>query len=152
MRFTLTRHQRPEDIRALVQRARPPHTRRATGTAPTGAAGPTRPRRRAHAAHGLGVRTGLRLEHHRSIAALDQTEWDSLLGDRGSFTAEGLRLLERAFTRDGRPEDHWGFHYFIVRDAQARPVLATFFTDALSKDDMLSSRRGLGARRGTARG
>jgi hypothetical protein len=37
-----------------------------------------------------------------------------------------------------RPEDGWNFHYYIVRDDHDRPVLATWFTDALWKDDMLA--------------
>src|SRR5690606_34910371 len=32
----------------------------------------------------------------------------------------------------------WGFHYFIIRDPMDRPVLATFFTYALWKEDMLA--------------
>ena len=60
-------------------------------------------------------------------------EWDALLGDRGTFSVDGLRFLERAFA------DEWAFHYYVVRDRAGRPVLATFFTAALWKDDMLAS-------------
>ena len=81
----------------------------------------------------------LTLEHHRSVEALDPAEWDRLLGARGSFNVEGLRSLERTFRDNAEPENNWGFHYFVVRDAAKRPVLATFFTDALWKDDMLAS-------------
>jgi len=49
-----------------------------------------------------------------------------------------LDFLEHAFAR-GRPEDCWHFHYYIIRDENARPVLATFFTAGLWKEDMLSS-------------
>ena len=38
-----------------------------------------------------------------------------------------------------RPEDEWDFHYYVVRDAEGVPVLATYFTAALWKDDMMSS-------------
>jgi hypothetical protein len=79
------------------------------------------------------------LEHHRSADAVDAAEWDALLGDRGTFNVEGLRFLERAFAGGGRPEDEWAFHYYVVRDRAGRPVLATFFTAALWKDDMLAS-------------
>lgn len=37
-----------------------------------------------------------------------------------------------------RPENNWQFHYYVVRDAAGGPVAATFFTDAIWKDDMLS--------------
>ena len=81
----------------------------------------------------------LTLEHHRSAAALDATEWDALLGERGTFTVDGLRFLERAFAGGERPEDEWAFHYYVVRDRAGKAVLATFFTAALWKDDMLAS-------------
>ena len=80
----------------------------------------------------------LRLEVHETIDALDPAEWDRLLGDRGSFTADGLRFLEATFADGERPEDRWTFRYYVVRDATGAPVLATFFTGALWKDDMLS--------------
>jgi 7-keto-8-aminopelargonate synthetase-like enzyme len=81
----------------------------------------------------------LTLEHQRSARSLDATEWDRLLGARGSFTVEGLLSLESIFRDNAAPENNWGFHYYVVRDAAMRPVLATFFTDALWKDDMLAS-------------
>jgi hypothetical protein len=128
VRLTLTLHHEPEDIRRAVEalaRRVPEALARANGT----------PRA---AAPGAAPQEGLRLEHHRSIATVDAGEWDALLGDRGTFAGDGLRFLERAF-RDGRPEDRWDFHYFVVRDGGGRPVLATFFTTALWKDDMLSA-------------
>jgi 7-keto-8-aminopelargonate synthetase-like enzyme len=84
------------------------------------------------------VRGGLTLETARSIDEVDAEEWDRLLGDHGSFTADGLRFLEATFTGNDRPEDSWDFVYYVVRDAGGRPVLATFFTAALWKDDMLA--------------
>ncbi len=82
---------------------------------------------------------GLTLQHERSVERLDREEWDRLLGDRGSFTWEGLRPLEAAFRDNAEPESNHDFHYFVVRDARRRPVLATFFTEALWKDDMLAA-------------
>ena len=37
------------------------------------------------------------------------------------------------------PEDDWDFHYYVVRYRGGKAVLATFFTAALWKDDMLAS-------------
>ena len=86
------------------------------------------------------LRKALRLEHGRTIADVPAQEWDALLGDRGTFTARGLAFLERVFTpsRD-RPEDRWAFHYYAIRDGAGVPVLATFFTEALWKDDLLAT-------------
>jgi 7-keto-8-aminopelargonate synthetase-like enzyme len=131
VRMTITLHQTHDDIRALAESlAR--HVPAALERAGDGA------RRKAATITG-GAVPPLRLEHHRSAAALDAAEWDALLGERGSFTVDGLRFLERAFSRAGRPEDEWAFHYYVVRDPAGKPVLATFFTAALWKDDMLSA-------------
>src|SRR5690606_21893773 len=42
------------------------------------------------------------------------------------------------FIGNGKEEENWDFHYFIIRDPLDRPVLATFFTFALWKEDMLA--------------
>src|SRR3954451_25016484 len=128
VRMTLTLHHQPDDIRALVAALarRVPEALDGAGDAP---------RRKAATVAG----PALVLEHHRSAGALDAAEWDALLGDRGTFNVEGLKFLERAFAGGGRPEDEWAFHYYLVRDRAGRPVLATFFTAALWKDDMLAS-------------
>lgn len=86
----------------------------------------------------MTVAAGPRLEHHTGIAAVDAAEWDRLLGANGTFTWEGLRCLEEAFRDNPEPENNWRFHYYLVRDARDTPILATFFTEALWKDDMLS--------------
>jgi 7-keto-8-aminopelargonate synthetase-like enzyme len=87
----------------------------------------------------LDVYPGLALQHERTIEAMDAAEWDGLLGANGSFGRDGLRLLESAYCGHAAPEHNWGFHYFVVRDTEGTPVLATFFTEALWKDDMLAS-------------
>ena len=131
VRFTLTLHQQPEDIRRLVE-ALARHVPEVMDGRPGASPAPTpRP------APAPGAHPALALEHHTTIEALDPDEWDRLLGDRGTFTADGLRFLERAFS-GGRPEDEWGFHYYVIRDRADRPVLATWCTDALWKDDMLA--------------
>ncbi len=130
VRMTLTLHHRPEDIRALVAslaRRVPEALERGGESA----------RRKAISV--AGAAPPLVLEHHRSADALDASEWDGLLGDRGTFNIEGLRFLERAFAGGGRPEDEWAFYYYVVRDRAGKAVLATFFTAALWKDDMLAS-------------
>jgi 7-keto-8-aminopelargonate synthetase-like enzyme len=144
VRFTLTLHHEPRDIRALVEalaRHLPEVTGAPAGLAVAGApavpAAPDVPRITAAAAE--AAPPALTLQHAGSIRDLDAGEWDRLLGDRGTFSAAGLRFLEAAFGRpSGRPEDTWRFDYYVVRDGDGIPVLATWFTEALWKDDMLS--------------
>jgi 7-keto-8-aminopelargonate synthetase-like enzyme len=131
VRVTLTLHHTEDDIRALVDSL----ARHVPAALERG--GEAAKRRHAKI---VGSVPALTLEHHRSAEALDAHEWDGLLGERGTFTVDGLEFLERAFGGAGeRPEDEWRFHYYVVRDAERRPVLATFFTAALWKDDMMAS-------------
>ncbi len=140
VRFTLTLHHQPADIRALVQALSRHIPAVLAANAPPSELSPA-PSKKAQVAvcTPLAVpASGLSMEHSTSIAALDAREWDALLGDRGSFSAAGLHFLEHAFT-DGRAEDCWKFHYYVVRDENAKPLLATYFTAGLWKEDMLSS-------------
>jgi 7-keto-8-aminopelargonate synthetase-like enzyme len=81
----------------------------------------------------------LSCQHESSIRAFDAAEWDACLGSRGTLDATTLGVLEEVFGLDGPPENRWRFHYFVVRDSKGKPVLATFFTEALWKDDLLAS-------------
>jgi 7-keto-8-aminopelargonate synthetase-like enzyme/predicted N-acyltransferase len=79
----------------------------------------------------------LTVERYRSIDELDTQEWDRLLGEVGSCSAEAQRVAEHAFRQHARDEYNWDFHYVVVRTTDGTPVAASFFSSALSKDDML---------------
>jgi 7-keto-8-aminopelargonate synthetase-like enzyme len=145
IRTPLTLHHTPEDIRGMVE-ALAEHlpavlreegtsieeVREGFGNSIVPAAKPAAVQAPAPAA------SSLRLETTGSIDELDTSEWDRLLGDAGTFDARGLRFLEQVFGEGDRPEDRWDFRYYVVRDGEGAPVLATFFTSALWKDDMLA--------------
>jgi 7-keto-8-aminopelargonate synthetase-like enzyme len=142
LRFTLTRHLTLDDIRRLAE-AIAHHLPLALAEEGSSLA-------EVHAAFGLAPGpersvaaatspSELVLEKYHRVQDLDLTEWDTLLGARGTFSHAGLALLEQTFTGHARPEDNWRFVYYVVRDGSGRPVLATFFTDAIWKDDMIAS-------------
>ncbi|MDA0140293.1 bifunctional aminotransferase class I/II-fold pyridoxal phosphate-dependent enzyme/GNAT family N-acetyltransferase [Solirubrobacter deserti] len=132
VRMTITLHHTSEDIRGLVA-SLAKHVPAALERA-----GEAAKRRHAKIVGEHGP--ALTIEHHTRATALDEAEWNSLLGERGTFTVDGLKFLEDAFGGPGaRPEDEWAFHYYVVRDRSGRAVLATFFTAALWKDDMMAS-------------
>ncbi len=79
------------------------------------------------------------IQHESTIHRIDKVLWDDLLGDNGTFDWEGCRFLEETFCDNPEPENNWNFHYLIIRDKKAKPILATFFTELLCKDDMISS-------------
>ncbi|MCA9543240.1 MAG: GNAT family N-acetyltransferase [Myxococcales bacterium] len=83
----------------------------------------------------------LQVSHHRSVAEIDGKLWDGWFAGKGNHTHAGLALLEEVFTQPDGPENQWDFHYVIVRDQAGAPVLASFFTTALVKDDMAAEGR-----------
>jgi 7-keto-8-aminopelargonate synthetase-like enzyme len=151
LRFTVTRHHRLSDIRRLLEtvaehlpKVLAKHGSSRDEIAHTFRLGPRRPDHGATpvseaAAPVCVAEPKPRCLHETTIEAFSREEWDRCLGGRGSFSWEGLRYLESVFDSDAAAEqDRWRFHYYMVRDEVGDPVLATFFTDALWKDDMLS--------------
>ncbi len=80
----------------------------------------------------------LKLNHYTTIDEIDTTAWNNIFEGKGTFDWEGLKMLEASFTDNELPEDNWGFDYVTINDNAGKPVVATFLTTALWKDDMLS--------------
>ena len=87
VRATLTLHHSLDDVRALVEAARGARTRGA-GARRRGRAAAPREGRRAR-------RPRSRSSTSESAGALKAEEWDALLGERGTFTVDGLKFLEQ---------------------------------------------------------
>jgi 7-keto-8-aminopelargonate synthetase-like enzyme len=144
VRFTLTLHNRDEDIRRMVD-AIDRHFEAAIeeeGQSPaeTWKAFGLEPRTRGRWRRGTSLGPGeLRLEKSDSIESFAPAEWDALLGGRGAFDWQGLRFLERCFHGGRDPANAWRFRYYRVRDQVGRTRLLTFFTEAPWKADMLAS-------------
>jgi len=82
--------------------------------------------------------TDLRIQHETTIANIDKDTWNELLGDKGTFDWLGCRFIEETFQGNPEPENNWNFNYLIIRDQSGKPILATFFTELLCKDDMIA--------------
>ncbi len=142
-RFLLTRHHGEGDIESLmhsISRHWEPALQEG-GTSPEEIARTFKveiPERRRASGTSQRDASSLTLETADSIEKLDAREWDSLMADRGCVAAAALRVFESAFGGDGPPEDQWKFRYYVVRDEGGAPVLATCFTAALWKADMLA--------------
>ncbi|MCP4520847.1 MAG: aminotransferase class I/II-fold pyridoxal phosphate-dependent enzyme [Cytophagales bacterium] len=81
---------------------------------------------------------GLKLRYETSIISFDKENWNSLFKHNGNVEWDALAFLESSFIDNEQKEDNWGFHYFTIRDNKGNPILATFFTDGIWKDDMLA--------------
>jgi len=82
--------------------------------------------------------SALELKVYDTIKKIDKEIWNTLLADRGAFDYDNLCLLEEVFNGNAKTEDNWKFFYYLVFNNKNEVVLATFFTSALSKDDMLA--------------
>ncbi len=78
------------------------------------------------------------IQEENTIEKINKEEWNKLLGENGSFDWDGLVSLEDVFKNNPKPEENWDFYYFIIRDKNKQPVLATFFTSSIVKDDLLA--------------
>jgi 7-keto-8-aminopelargonate synthetase-like enzyme len=139
VRITISRHNRKKEIKSLVE-AMVHHFPKAledTGTDVN----------KVRAAFQLPVTgdqnkennpDGFHIDHEGSIQNIDRTEWNALMGKKGVFDWEGLQFLEKIFSGGEKQEHRWNFHYIIVRDKNHLPVVATFLTYSLWKEDMLA--------------
>ena len=137
VRFTLTRHHSLDDVHCLLGHVAEllPQVRGERAGRRT----PTPSDRSLHTVSAAPHRAaGWTCQHETSVHQIGRDEWDRLMRGTICFDSAGLASLETIFAEGNRPEDRWNFHYYVIRDAQGRPVLAAHFTDALWKDDMLA--------------
>lgn len=80
----------------------------------------------------------LTLELNTSIAQLDENTWNRLMGGTSVFDYQGLQFLEKTFTNNTKTEHNWKFIYITVKDESGQPVLMTYLTLSLWKEDMLA--------------
>lgn len=79
------------------------------------------------------------LQHERQISKIPKTFWNRIMHDKGSYDWDGLQLLEGVFRDNEEEHNNWDFHYFVLRNAQGKIILSTYFTACLNKDDALVS-------------
>ncbi len=77
------------------------------------------------------------LEYYTDIADVKKEEWDQLLADRGCFDYNGMITQQTIFSGNDKKENNFSFHYILIRDKTSRaPILCTFLTHGIHKDDM----------------
>lgn len=138
VRITISRHNGFEEIGALVE-AMAHHYPRALEDTHTNLG-------RVCQVFGLPIKQkkgdstigGMSVWEGNSIEAVDKGIWDAFFQGKGTYDWEGLHFLESVFSDNPKIEHNWDFKYLIIKDKEGEVVLATFFTVALWKDDMLS--------------
>ncbi|HTA83083.1 MAG TPA: aminotransferase class I/II-fold pyridoxal phosphate-dependent enzyme [Bacteroidia bacterium] len=81
---------------------------------------------------------GYTLQHETTIKNIDEKLWNERMGKTATNDWQKMMFFEQTFTGNPLPEHNWSFHYYIIRDAAGTPVLTTFFTATLAKDDMFA--------------
>lgn len=138
VRITISRHNQKQEIKDLVA-AMTHHFPRALEDSHTSA-------QRVYHAFKMDCKilknsdnhTNLKIQLEDSIEKIDKSIWNSCLGYQGVYDWDGLQFLEQVFKENLLKEHNWIFKYLVVYDKQDTPILATFFTIGLWKDDMLA--------------
>lgn len=81
--------------------------------------------------------SGYTLQRETTIENIDKLLWNKLMANTPNDW-EKMRFLEKTFSGNTLPEHNWNFYYYIIKDASEKPMLATFFTSTISKDDMFA--------------
>lgn len=140
IRITLSRHNQKEEIKTLVEAMEYhfPKALEESGNNPNkvkeafGIVETIQPK------ENIERITDLILQYETSIERINKQNWNVLLGKQSTFDWEGLSFLESAFKNSDYPENNWDFHYYVITDTKGIPLVATFFTYGLWKDDMLA--------------
>ncbi|MER3374566.1 MAG: aminotransferase class I/II-fold pyridoxal phosphate-dependent enzyme [Allomuricauda sp.] len=82
--------------------------------------------------------TELTIEILDTIDQVDEKQWNRYMGGQGVYDWEGLQFLEAAFQGNPCKEHNWLFRYVVIKDSNDTPILMTFVTLSLWKDDMLA--------------
>lgn len=82
---------------------------------------------------------GLQLIYEPSITKIDPALWNKSFEDASTFDWTYLKMLEEVFTNNVEFHNNWDFHYILIKDSNNAIILATFFTVAHVKEDMLAS-------------
>jgi 7-keto-8-aminopelargonate synthetase-like enzyme len=85
--------------------------------------------------------TGLTTEVYSTINDVDKATWDAAMQDYGNITHSGMQCMEELFSNNEKPEENWTFHYLLIKDSKGKTILSTFFTCAIMKDDMLAQEK-----------
>src|SRR5690606_2821899 len=73
-----------------------------------------------------------------TIDQVNKTQWNRYMVGQGVYDWEGLQCLEAAFQDNAKKEHNWLFRYITIKDSKGIPILMTFVTLSLWKDDMLA--------------
>lgn len=140
IRITLSRHNQKEDIKALVEAFEYhfPKALEQTGNSFCKIEKSFGINSADMASDNKAKQTEINIQYENSIKDMDKKVWNELLGKQSVFDWDGMRYQEEVFTKTRNRENKYRFHYYLIKDSCNIPLVATFFTYGLWKDDMLA--------------
>lgn len=81
---------------------------------------------------------GLKIRRETSITSFNKKEWNEVMKGQEASDWDSLAFLESSFVDNNKEENNWKFYYYYITDEDNIPILATFLTSTLWKEDMLS--------------
>ncbi len=139
VRITISRHNKANDIKGLVQAMEYHHPKALEET------GTNLPKvRRAFRmpvtkeVEDSPELKDLNMNVKNSIQDIPKIEWNKMFSGKGVLDWEGQLFLENVFKNGNKKEHTWKFFYIVIKDRNGNPVLATSLTYSLWKDDLLA--------------
>ena len=83
---------------------------------------------------------GLTIKKYQRIKDVNPVIWDKYFRSNGILTHDTLSIIESTFSNNDKKENNWDFEYIMMTDKAGQPVLMTFLTTSLGKDDMMSDK------------
>lgn len=80
----------------------------------------------------------LKIDYFTDINEIDKQLWNNYMADNNSCNWEGIHFIQSVFKNNETKENNWKFHFFIISDQKNNPLVVTFFTTSLWKDDLLA--------------
>jgi len=81
----------------------------------------------------------LEIQLTNTISKIDKSLWNRTVGLKGVHDWNGLKFLEKTFAGNALKEQNWKFWYLNIFDQNNNPILTTFMTIGIWKDDMLAN-------------
>lgn len=140
IRFTVSRHNKPEDIKVLVDALSKGYSHGLQQTNQTN--------NQVRKIFNLPlIEEEVEIYHEASslvvkvfetIDDVNKEDWNRAFHGRNLLDYAGLSYLETTFSNNPKKESNWLFRYIMIYDETGELVLATFFTKALWKNDMFA--------------
>ena len=80
----------------------------------------------------------LQLQESKTISETGFDQWDFTIGRINMLNQLGLAFIEKSFKHATKQEHQWCFRYVQIMDDANCPILMTFLTESLWKNDMLA--------------